>query len=171
MPDGAKKLAITGLGGVGKTQVALELAYRMRDREPECSIFWIPCTSYEAVEQAYIAIAQMVGIQDVKPAERKERIKAYFSQIDGKWLLIFDNADDLDMWMEDTSTASALKDMLPHNTQGCTIFTTRNRKLAVKLAYFDVVHVRELDERTGVEFLEKSLIQESCYRFQRTDLT
>ena len=76
MPDGAKKLAITGLGGVGKTQIALELAYRMRDREPGCSIFWIPCTSNEAVEQAYIAIAQMVGIQDVKPAEMKERIKA-----------------------------------------------------------------------------------------------
>ncbi|OJJ83550.1 uncharacterized protein ASPGLDRAFT_173020 [Aspergillus glaucus CBS 516.65] len=161
MPDGAKKLAITGLGGVGKTQVALELAYRMQDREPECSIFWIPCTSYEAVEQAYIAIAQMVGIQDAKPAEMKNCIKAYFSQMDGKWLLIFDNADDLDMWMEDTSTTSALKDTLPHNTQGCIIFTTRNRKLAVKLASSDVIHVRELDERTGVEFLEKSLIQEN----------
>ncbi|KAL2809361.1 hypothetical protein BJX63DRAFT_423883 [Aspergillus granulosus] len=141
-PDGPSQLAISGLGGVGKTQVALELAYRMRDADVECSIFWVPCTSYEAVEQACMALAQMVGIQDVKPAEVKERIKSYFCQYNGKWLLIFDNADDMDI-------------------QGHTIFTTRNRKLAVKLASSDVIHVGELDTKTGIEFLEKSLIQQS----------
>ncbi|KAL4863239.1 hypothetical protein BDV12DRAFT_206709 [Aspergillus spectabilis] len=159
MPNGAKRLAITGLGGVGKTQVALELAYRMRDREPECSIFWIPCTSYEVVEQACMAIAQVVGVQHVKPVEVKERLNAHFRQTEAKWLLIFDNADDMDMWMKDSSTASALKDFLPYNSQGHIIFTTRNRKLAVKLASSSVIHAPELDEKSGVEFLEKSLIQ------------
>ncbi|BCR87174.1 uncharacterized protein ACHE_31161A [Aspergillus chevalieri] len=91
----------------------------------------------------------------------KERIKAYFSQIDRKWLLIFDNADDSDMWMKDSGAASALRDFLPYNTQGHIIFTTRNRKLAVKLASSDVVHVRELDEKAGLEFLERSLIEGS----------
>jgi nicotinate-nucleotide pyrophosphorylase len=67
----------------------------MQDRDTECSIFWIPCTSYEAVEQACMAIAQMVGLQNMKPTEVKEHIKSYFSQNDEKWLLIFDNADDL----------------------------------------------------------------------------
>lgn len=156
---GPRKLAITGLGGVGKTQIALELAYRMQDRDPECSIFWIPCTSYQAVEQACMAIAQMIGIPDVKPAEVKERIKAIFSQKDWKWLLIFDNADDMDMWIEDSTTSPPLKDFLPDNNQGHVVFTTRNRKLAVKLASSDVMHLRELDEKTGTEFLEKSLIQ------------
>ncbi|KAL2812670.1 nucleoside phosphorylase domain-containing protein [Aspergillus cavernicola] len=159
MPDGAKKLAITGLGGVGKTQVALELVYRMRDREAECSIFWIPCTSYEAVEQAYMTIAQMIGIQDAKPAEVKDCIKDYFSQKDEKWLLVFDNADDLDMWTKGSSTAPPLNDFLPYNDQGHIIFTTRNRKLAVKLASADVIHIPKFDKETGLEFLEKSLIQ------------
>ncbi|KAL4974652.1 purine and uridine phosphorylase [Aspergillus desertorum] len=158
MPDGAKKFAITGLGGVGKTQVALELAYRMRDTDADCSIFWIPCTSHEAVEQAYMAIAQMVGIQGVKPAEVKERIKTYFSHEEGKWLLIFDNADDMEMWTKGSNNALPLKNFLPFGNQGHIIFTSRNRELAVDLVSSYVVHIGELDERTGVEFLEKSLL-------------
>jgi hypothetical protein len=33
------KVSIHGLGGIGKPQIALELAYRMREKVPECSIF------------------------------------------------------------------------------------------------------------------------------------
>ncbi|KKK24026.1 hypothetical protein ARAM_005927 [Aspergillus rambellii] len=157
--NGPKKLAITGLGGTGKTQVVLELAYRMQDRDSDCSIFWIPCTSHKAIEQACMTITQMIGIQDAKPAEVKEHIKDYFSQKDRKWLLIFDNVDDMDMWTKCSSTSPPLKDFFPHNNQGHIIFTTRNRKLAVKLASSVVIHVPELDEKTGIELLNKLLIQ------------
>lgn len=108
-----------------------------------------------------MAIAQMVGIQDVKPGEVKEHFKTYFSQIDTKWLLIFDNADEMEMWIKGSNNSPPLKDFLPFNNQGHIVFTTRNRKLAVKLASSDVISVHELDEKTGVEFLERSLIQNS----------
>ncbi len=163
MPDSAKKLAITGLGGVGKTQVALELAYCVRDTEPDCSIFWIACTSYEAVEQACMDIAQMVGIQDVVATKVKEHIKTYFSQINAKWLLIVDNADDMDMWTKGSKDSPPLKDFLPFNNQGHIIFTTRNRELAVDLVSSNVIHVRELDEKSGVEFVAKSLPKDLCH--------
>ncbi|KAL4926591.1 putative kinesin light chain [Aspergillus undulatus] len=159
MPGGDNKLAITGLGGVGKTQVALELAYRMRDRDATCSIFWIPCNSHEAVEQAYMAIAQMVGIPDVKPANVKEDIKAYFSHKEGKWLLIFDNADDIEMWTKGSNNTLPLKDFLPFNDQGHIIFTSRNRELAVDLVSSCVIHIGALDKKTGVEFLEQALVR------------
>lgn len=156
--NGQSKIAICGLGGIGKTQVALELAYRMRARCSEYSIFWIPCTSYKTVEQAYMSIAQSVGMQDVKPAEAKDWVKSYLSQKSaGKWLLIFDNADDMDMWIFGT-TAPALKDFLPQNEDGRILFTTRNRKLAVKLASPNVISIPEPDKYTAMEILQKSLI-------------
>jgi hypothetical protein len=43
--DGPRRIAITGLGGGGKTQVALQMAYRVRDKDKDCSVFWIQCTS------------------------------------------------------------------------------------------------------------------------------
>ncbi|KAL2847246.1 putative kinesin light chain [Aspergillus pseudoustus] len=159
MPDGPRKLAITGLGGVGKTQITLELAYRIQDREPECSIFWIPCTSYEAVEQAYMNIAQMVGLQDVEPAEVKEQVQSYFSQTDEKWILIFDNADKIDMWLKGKPAAPPLKDIIPRSENGHILFTSRNRQLALKLAAANVVSVPDIDPKTGKEIFKKLLMQ------------
>jgi hypothetical protein len=72
-------------------------------------------TSYESVAQAYSRIAQLVGIHDVKPAEAKDQVKIYLSQKLTKWLIVFDNADDMDMWIHGTNTVPALKGLLPQN--------------------------------------------------------
>jgi nucleoside phosphorylase/tetratricopeptide (TPR) repeat protein len=159
-PQGPPKIAICGLGGVGKTQIALELAYHMRERDSSCSIFWVPCTSYESIEQAFMTIAQIIGIHGVKPAEAKGRVKAYLSQERaGKWLLICDNADDMDMWVQSSTDAPVLIDFLPQSEQGHILFTTRNRKLAVKLASYHVINISEPDTEVALKLLEKSLVR------------
>lgn len=56
----AQKTAISGLGGAGKTQIALELVYETRENDPECSISWIPSTSMQAVEQAFMSISEQL---------------------------------------------------------------------------------------------------------------
>ncbi|KAL4922789.1 putative kinesin light chain [Aspergillus aurantiobrunneus] len=159
MPDGPRKLAITGLGGVGKTQIALESAYRIRDRELECSIFWIPCTSYEAVEQGFMTIAQIVGLHNVEPAKVKEQVQSHFSQTDKKWILIFDNADDMEMWIKGSPTTPPLKKIIPRSENGHVLFTSRNRQLALKLAGSNVVSVPNVDQKTGKEIFRKLLMQ------------
>ncbi|GFF23679.1 isoform 4 of kinesin light chain [Aspergillus udagawae] len=159
MKDGPRKVAVTGLGGVGKTQVALELAYRVRDRDKECSIFWVACTSYEVIEQTYLNMAQALGLPNVKPAEVKEQVKRYLiSEQAGQWLLIFDNADDVDMWLSDDRACPALEDFLPQSEQGRILLTTRNRKLAVELTSSNIIPIPHVDEDTALKILERSLV-------------
>ncbi|KAF9891411.1 hypothetical protein FE257_004267 [Aspergillus nanangensis] len=156
-PNGPARIAICGLGGVGKTQIALEITYSIHESNPSCSIFWISCTSYESVEQGYMSIAQMAGIHGVEPAEVKEQVKTHFSQESaGHWLMIFDNADDMDMWVQDEEPV--LTDFLPQSAKGHILFTTRNRKIAVKLASSRVVHISEPGPETAVNILRNSLI-------------
>lgn len=157
---GPTKTAICGLGGIGKTQIALELAYRAREKVPGMSIFWIPCTSYENVEQGYLSVASSLGMRGIKPAEVREQVKMFLSQEHaGKWLLIFDNADDMEMWTRGSATAPPLKDILPRSEDGHILFTSRNRKLAMKLAPQNVLLVPEIDQSTAKGILEKLLIQ------------
>ncbi|KAI3190748.1 hypothetical protein CBS147311_9727 [Penicillium roqueforti] len=160
--SGPNKIAIHGLGGIGKTQIALELAYRMREKNPECSIFWIPCTNYESVEQTYLNIALALGISSAEPAKAKEQVKVHLSQASaGKWLLVFDNADDMEMWIkpEGSTNAPPLKNFLPRSENGHILFTSRNRKLAVKLAATNFLSVPDVDQSIAMDILEKSLVQ------------
>ncbi|KAK6832647.1 hypothetical protein RU639_003908 [Aspergillus parasiticus] len=160
MQDGPKRIAITGLGGIGKTQVALEVAYRIRDRDRECSVFWVPCTSHGMIEQTFVNIAQTVGLYDVNPAEVKEQIKLYLScERAGKWLLIFDNADDSEMWLTGNGITPALEDFLPQSDQGHILFTSRNGELAVDLTGSNIISVPDVDKETASSILENLLLQ------------
>lgn len=155
-PNGPRELAITGLGGAGKTQVALELAYQIRDADPDCSILWIPCTSQENVEQAYTEIARRLQLPGRTDA--KARVQAYLSQSTSKkWILIFDNADSEHMWMKGDKP---LRTFIPDNERGRTLYTSRNGQLAIDLADSYIIEISEFDAETGKEFLQRSLLQQ-----------
>ena len=66
------KLALVDLGGVEKTQVALKLAYTVKERWSEYSVFWMPALSAESFKQAYRDIATRCSIPlDPKEEEPK----------------------------------------------------------------------------------------------------
>ena len=90
------KVAITGLRGVGKTQLVLELVYRIKDKYRNCLIIWIPATNMESLHQAYLHVAQQLKIPglDEEKADAKKLVQGYLSKESaGRWLLVFDNAD------------------------------------------------------------------------------
>ncbi|GAB1217629.1 hypothetical protein ATERTT37_006868 [Aspergillus terreus] len=109
-------------------------------------------------------IAHTLGIPDVTPAESKERIKAYFSsESGGRWLLIFDNADDGKVWLEGEKTDPALEKFIPQSEQGRVIFTSRNLELTVDLAFSNITVIPDIDAETATQILQKSLVQKKSH--------
>lgn len=164
MGERTTKIAITGLGGIGKTQLALELVYRTRAKYKHCSVFWIVASDKESVHQAYLNIARHLGIpiQDENNADIERLVQHHLSQEStGQWLLVFDNADDMNIWIAEPGPeqrARSLIENLPRSKHGCIVFTTRDRKTAVKLASQNLVEVPEMDEQGATQLLKKCLI-------------
>jgi tetratricopeptide (TPR) repeat protein len=136
----------------------LELVYRVREKHKNCSVIWIPATNIESLYQAYLEVAQQLhisGWEDEK-ADVKRLVQDYLSKESaGQWLLIFDNADDIDMWI---GQSTRLIDYLPRSKHGRIIFTTRDRKAGVKLAHQNIVEVPEMDEKMATNLLQKYLV-------------
>ncbi|KAF2629468.1 hypothetical protein BU25DRAFT_457128 [Macroventuria anomochaeta] len=64
-----REISITGLGWTGKTQVALQFTYVVKEAQPEWSIFWVPALSMESFEQACVEIAWALQIPQTADGE------------------------------------------------------------------------------------------------------
>jgi KaiC/GvpD/RAD55 family RecA-like ATPase len=82
------KVAITGPGGIGKTQLALALAYRIRQECKDCSVFWISASDKESIQQGYANIARRLAIPgwDDKKVDVKKLVQLHLSKESaGQW--------------------------------------------------------------------------------------
>ncbi|KAG8530142.1 uncharacterized protein KY384_005625 [Bacidia gigantensis] len=170
---GYQKLALFGLGGVGKSQVALEFAYRVTESRPDYSIFWVPAVSRESFEQAYEDITTRCSIRRFPTflpllGYSKKLFQNHLSTASAcKWLLIVDNADDGDIVFGKKGESNGVIDYLPKSENGLTLFTTRNRGMAVDLAGSDIVEIHEMGPVEAETFLRQSLVQKESLQDQR----
>ncbi|MER5433200.1 FxSxx-COOH system tetratricopeptide repeat protein [Streptomyces sp. NPDC002588] len=114
--------AIHGMGGVGKTQLAIEYAYRHQSEYDV--VWWIPAERPGQIGQALVELAQRLGLVNtgeaniagpaVREALREGRPYS-------RWLLIFDNAD----------SPERVRDYFPTGGSGTILVTSRNRRWSV----------------------------------------
>ncbi len=124
--------AIKGLGGIGKTQVALEYAYRAREQGRYIHTFWVNAASEEAIMTSFVMLAELLPEFSAR-AEANQRklvaaIKRWLEDCQQRWLLIFDNADEITL----------IQDYLPQAGNGSVLLTTRAGAVGALAASIEV---------------------------------
>jgi tetratricopeptide (TPR) repeat protein len=86
--------ALHGLGGVGKTELALELAHRFASDYDIA--WWVPAEQPTSATAALAALARRLGIEEV--ADQSELVAGLFDRLRrrDRWLLVYDNAEQPD---------------------------------------------------------------------------
>ncbi|RYC79958.1 hypothetical protein BFJ63_vAg17156 [Fusarium oxysporum f. sp. narcissi] len=159
--EGRRKVALVGLGGIGKTQIALQLAYWIKEKKQDYSVFWVPALSRASSEQACMQIMDVCGIPTTDDSSAVESVRQHLSSKSaGKWLLVVDNADDMQTVMGSKGADTGLYRSLPQSDQGRILFTTRYRKVAVSVAGRNILDVPAMGRGEARSYLNEALIQE-----------
>ncbi len=115
--DPAPRQALYGLGGVGKTQLAIEYAYRfMADYD---AVWWISGEESELVVTGLADLAKELNLrvgENVADAAKATREALRLGEPTRRWLLVVDNVDE----------PSTLGDYLPDGGPGHVLVTSRN---------------------------------------------
>ena len=114
-----QSFALSGLGGIGKTQTALEYAYR--SAHASSAVFWITAETPESLIASFSMIAEVLQISGQRESDQ-QRIVALVS----RWLanhrdglLSVDNVEDMDV----------VKPFIPSARHGSLLFPTRMQAL------------------------------------------
>ena len=130
--------ALTGMGGVGKTQLAL--AYAQRYRGDYTLGWWVPSETELGLLTALADLGTVLGLPEkLPPAELAARTRDALGERSG-WLLIFDNAPN----------PAAIADYLPGTGAGDVLVTSRN---AAWQGIADRVAVDLLSPEDAIELL------------------
>ncbi|OAA45326.1 kinesin light chain 3 [Beauveria brongniartii RCEF 3172] len=127
--------ALFGMGGFGKSQIAIEIAYDVHDSSPERSVFWIHGASRATLEQSYRSLANKLALpRRHDPETNILALVCDWLQRDdvAPWLLILDNADKLDTFFSQTEEFP-IASYLPKRNNGKVLITSRNLDVAERL--------------------------------------
>ncbi|KAK4220954.1 kinesin light chain 3, partial [Podospora fimiseda] len=166
----ASKIALNGLGGIGKTQIALAHVYWLHKTSPDVSIFWVHAHNAEKFRQSFVSIAQecqMPGSFDPK-ADILLLLKRWLERKEsGRWLMVIDNADDTHLFFgmpKESVSRDELKDegglgkYIPDCAHGSIIITTRNKETASRFVKGKrPIEVGKMDQGESKQLLQEKL--------------
>ncbi|MEV7046719.1 tetratricopeptide repeat protein [Amycolatopsis sp. NPDC051061] len=115
---------VSGLGGIGKTQIALDYAEQLWASGELGLWAWVTASSREAIVSSYAQVAvDVTGVEDSNPEQSARRLLEWLAATSTRWLIVLDDvqnpADLRGLWP-------------PATTSGQVVVTTRRRDAALR---------------------------------------
>ncbi|KAI6777532.1 uncharacterized protein J7T54_002730, partial [Emericellopsis cladophorae] len=132
----ARRMALFGMGGFGKSQLAIRFACYVRDEFPTTSIFWVHGATRDTFEASYRTIAETLLLPRRTDADVNvlALVRDWLQKVDGNpFLMVIDNADIVDIYSDKALHDDGLALYLPKCDHGKVLVTTRSRNVAEKL--------------------------------------
>jgi tetratricopeptide (TPR) repeat protein/transcriptional regulator with XRE-family HTH domain len=133
-------LALCGLGGIGKTQIALEYAYRYASEYR--AVFWLAAENAESLLPSVQQIAEQLQLPERRETEQARMVLAVqrWLATQKDWLLIVDNVEEFDL----------LETVLPPRREGAVLLTSRHQALGLVA---EAVEVPPMSQQESVSLL------------------
>jgi hypothetical protein len=139
--NGSRRTAVVhGLGGMGKTQLAL--AYAQRHKDEYSAVFWVNSKDVDALKQGYATAARriyrehpsLVHLKTVAKGgnldDAVEAVKQWMSHPqNNRWLVIYDNYDTPKLPGHNEPGTFDIRPFLPEAHHGTVLITTRSSQL------------------------------------------
>ncbi|KAK4230672.1 hypothetical protein QBC38DRAFT_468512 [Podospora fimiseda] len=139
-----REFLLYGLGGVGKTEIALKAAEMMGDRFEHQHVFYIDGSTPVTITQSYATIAENNNLGSGNPETLKNIALQWIGSLTEEWLVIF---DDL---------VGDSPGRLPGRGKGNIIYTSRTSEYSTNLPADCVIEVTEMDNQDAVQLLLKA---------------
>jgi len=134
-------IALNGLGGIGKTQLANEYSHKYANNYN--IIWWIRAEEITTLRLDYTALAiELRLVDEAIDSQSTVKLVRDWLENNSKWLLVFDNVQN----------TADIKDYIPKNGAGHIIITTRYSEWS---SYISLMSVSVMKEDEAVEFLLK----------------
>ena len=150
-----------GLGGIGKTQLAI--TYARRHKEKYTAIFWLNANNEDSLKLSFRDIVQQVlryhpSTSMLSSVDQDKDLDQVVSVVKGwldfpqntRWLMIYDNFDNPKTPGNLDDSAVDIRQFLPRSDHGSIIITTRSSQIR----HGTRIHVQKLpDVREGLEIV------------------
>lgn len=118
-------LTLTGIGGIGKTRLAIEFAFRQRDTFPG-GVHYVPLASLNSAESIVPAIGEALEYSFSGPGDLREQLLKFMSvRLKRSALLVLDNLEHL--ISQSSETVELISEMLQRLPQLKMLTTSRER--------------------------------------------